>query len=70
MNLLAHVPGAKNVTFRQAVEGMDTQYKYLITVDFDSMADHEQYMVHEKHVEFSKQYFRPNIQDVLIQFFE
>jgi hypothetical protein len=26
-------------------------------------------LVHEKHVEFATQYFRPNISEVLIQFF-
>lgn len=70
MELLKNVPGAKNVTFRSAIEVGDLRYQYLITVDFESMQDHEQYLVHEKHVEFSKQHFRPYISDLLIQFFE
>ncbi|PWI57563.1 Dabb family protein [Sulfoacidibacillus thermotolerans] len=69
MELLAHVPGAQNVSFREAINEGDLQYHYLITVDFDSMQAHEQYMAHEKHVEFSKQYFRPYVSDLLIQFF-
>lgn len=70
MELLPVVPGAKNVTFRQAFGDEDTPYQYLITIDFDSMEEHEQYLVHESHVEFSKQHFRPYVSDLLIQFFE
>ncbi|KPV43271.1 Dabb family protein [Alicyclobacillus ferrooxydans] len=68
--LLTSVPGAANVTFRRAVGQGDLKYRYLITVDFDSMQAHDEYMVHENHVRFSKEYFRPNISELLIQFFE
>ena len=70
MELLTSVPGAANVTFRQAVGQGDLKYRYLIAVDFDSMQAHDEYMVHENHVRFSKEYFRPNISELLIQFFE
>ncbi|MCF8567400.1 Dabb family protein [Alicyclobacillus tolerans] len=70
MELLARVPGAENVTFRRAVEQGEIQYRYLITVDFESMQAHDEYLVHESHVSFSKEYFRPNISELLIQFFE
>ncbi|QQE80416.1 Dabb family protein [Alicyclobacillus sp. SO9] len=70
MELLPSVPGAKNVTFQQAIEQGEIQYRYLITVDFESMQAHDEYMVHENHVRFSKEYFRPNISELLIQFFE
>ncbi len=68
--LLHHIPGAKNVTFRRAINDGQKRYQYLITIDFESMDDHERYLEHDKHVEFSKQYFRPYISDLLIQFFE
>lgn len=70
MKLLTSVPGAANVTFRRAVEQGDLKYRYLITVDFESMQAHDEYMVHENHVRFSKEYFCPNISELLIQFFE
>lgn len=70
MELLAQVPGVVDVSFRNAIGEGEHRYQYLITVDFASMNDHEQYMVHERHVEFSKQYFRPYISEVFIQFFE
>lgn len=70
MELLTGVPGAKNVAFRRAIEQGGIQYRYLITVDFESMPAHDEYMVHENHIGFSKEYFRPNISELLIQFFE
>ena len=70
MELLTSVPGAANVTFRRAVEQGELKYRYLITVDFESMQAHDEYMVHENHVRFSKEYFRPNIGELLIQFYE
>ena len=70
VELLTSVPGAKNVTFRRVIEQGEVHYRFLITVDFDSMQAHDEYMVHEKHVLFSKEYFRPNISELLIQFFE
>jgi hypothetical protein len=64
--------GGRNVTFRPALNEGTVTYQYLITVDFASMEDHEAYMVHEKHVHFSKDIFRPNIDSskLLIQFFK
>ena len=68
---LLSAAGAHNVTFRSAINQGTVNYQYLITVEFKSMDDHEAYMVHEKHVQFSKEYFRPHIdENLLIQFFE
>lgn len=68
--LLAQIPGTINVAFRTAVNPEPARFKYLITVDFESMADHETYFHHDKHMAFSKKFFRPYIEDLLIEFFE
>ena len=64
--------GAKNVTFRPALPHGTVVYQYLITVEFDSMEAHDQYMAHEQHVRFSKEVFRPNIDSstLVIQMFD